>query len=1166
MKNIRFHTIVTVLVVIACLLAIFPMDENLRLGKDLAGGASLIYTVDVKPGDAPDTLERTIAVLKDRVNPQGLYEISFQQLGRDQVEITMPLPNEKVRGLRASLDAELAKLKDYSVDTDAFLRAMRLSGAEREAALDGLMVSAAQRELLTPVKEAIAKAASTRAAYEAAKKPEGPVTPELDTLLSAAGEAEAALESARDRVLASSVTADEFRAALDLPAKGHKVEDTKTGEMVEIPSPRSQAIDGLRERIGRLTGAGGLIDGILSAHGLYAGARTGLDDPSDLIRQLQGAGVLNFRIAVPPNSRPDEAQLRQELRDRGPGNAQVDGAGWYRINSIDGWFKDTETLRALKENAGAYFASKYGLVVEARDGLYYVLLHDAPGLRLTKAEGDWTLTNAFVTSDEMGKPAVGFRLDPRGASLMGDLTERNVNRNMAIVLDDQVYSAPNINSRISDNGIIQGNFPPAELDYLIKTMSAGSLQARLGEKPVSQSVLAPELGADNLKQGLNAAWIAFIAIGCFMVAYYFFSGGIAMVVLVVNAIFVLGIMSIQKAAFTLPGIAGVVLTFGTAVDSNVLIYERIREELRHGHDIRTAVRIAFKRVGTTLIDANMVHLLVCLVLSGAIPLIEPPPEIKGFGITLGIGVLGTLFCAIIVTRLILVVLVENMKAGSWVVNQLPIAVPAVQRAMTWNVNWMRLFPVFVVLSTIFVGIGAYFVVYRGADLLGSEFRGGTSITLRLKEGAADGSGAMTLKRDEVEARIHKEAGESGPLVELRNADVVPIDPRSDGVTSDRFTIRTTITDASAMRDAVVRAFGDVVESRPAIRFAGSDAEKAEAAPVYPISDAKLGASIARAEVENDVAGYLGGVAIVLKDLDPPPTRASLESRLQYMRSDPAYSSDALRREHILVVLDGSDAAVRSAAVVVHDPRYSAFEDVDNWRVKLAGHEWRIVRDALTVPTVLAGVNSFSPSIAASFRAQAILAILLSFVLISIYVWVRFGSVRYSLAAVIPLIHDTLVSLGLVAMAEIIYEHVPGAAALGIRPIKIDLGMVAAIMTIIGYSLNDTIVILDRIRENRGKLAYVSKEVINDSINQTMSRTIVTAGTALVSLLVLFFFGGEGVASFAYTMICGMIVGTYSTIAVAAPIVYSKHVPAAATFTPDPDRDDEPGMLPRSAGV
>jgi SecD/SecF fusion protein len=172
-------------------------------------------------------------------------------------------------------------------------------------------------------------------------------------------------------------------------------------------------------------------------------------------------------------------------------------------------------------------------------------------------------------------------------------------------------------------------------------------------------------------------------------------------------------------------------------------------------------------------------------------------------------------------------------------------------------------------------------------------------------------------------------------------------------------------------------------------------------------------------------------------------------------------------------------------------------------------------------------------------------VLLSFVLILIYIWARFGSVRYSLAAITALVHDVIIAIGLIALAEILYENVPFLVSIGLEPYKIDLALVAAILTIVGYSLNDTIVILDRIRENRGKLAYASKKVVNESINQTISRTVITSGTTLIALLVLFYEGGPALSSFTYALLGGVVVGTYSSIAVAAPLVFTPKIPESA---------------------
>jgi SecD/SecF fusion protein len=213
-----------------------------------------------------------------------------------------------------------------------------------------------------------------------------------------------------------------------------------------------------------------------------------------------------------------------------------------------------------------------------------------------------------------------------------------------------------------------------------------------------------------------------------------------------------------------------------------------------------------------------------------------------------------------------------------------------------------------------------------------------------------------------------------------------------------------------------------------------------------------------------------------------------------------------------------------------------------WEEELAGLEWDMAVEALGSYTTLASVQSFSSVIAEDFKNTAVVAVFLSLVLILIYIWVRFGSVRYSMAAIATLLHDVLFAIGLIAMAEILYDNEITASiahSLLIEPFKIDLTLVAAILTIIGYSLNDTIVIMDRIRENRGRMPYATKKVVNDSINQTISRTLITSGTTLIATLILYTMGGPGVRAFSYALLCGVIVGTYSSIAVAAPLVWSR---------------------------
>jgi len=1181
MRPLVRQIVLSLVVLIVCAAAIIPPEKNLRLGRDLAGGVSLVFNVELGDEDETDVVDQMIDVLRDRVNPRGLLEIGFLRQGRDRIEITMPLPSERVQRLRRDFEAQLERLSAYDLDIAAFERALRAPADRREAALEALMDSEPRRALLSPVVAAMERAAETRAAFEAALRNSGQADEaqeaELARLQDQAGEAAQALDDARAAVMRSLASPESMRIALELSDQGPRIRDTATKQMLERPSPRELAIKAIRDRIGALPGAQQVIDDIMAAHKAYADQRRGLDDPADLERLLQGAGVLDFRITVVPGASPEEPELRRQLIERGAEGVQSATMRWFPINNIETWYEDTATFQQAFENTAAYFSGR-GYVVEQAGGKFFMLLHDEPGLRLTNAEGNWRVDRSFRARDEMGRPAIGFAMDPMGARLLGDLTEANRGRQMAIVLDDEVFTAPTLQSRISDRGQITGSFSEQELQYIIKTLNAGSLHAKLSSRPISKTVLAPELGRDNLEMGFRAAWIAAIAIGVFMVTYYFTSGAVAMIALLCNAIIVLGCMSLSRAAFTLPGIAGIILTFGTAVDANVLIYERIREEVLAGNDIRTAVRLAFNKVLSTIVDANVTNLIVCFVLAYV-----GTAEIRGFGITLGIGVVATMFCSLVVTRAIFTILVDHVRVKK--LSQLPLVIPALQRLLTPKIDWIALRWVFVPLSVALVLLGLFMCFIDGPRLLDTEFRGGTAVTLRLKSETDDTGRRVpgTMTRSQVAERVRalgdqaKAAGpattaEQSVLWALADAEVVPMNPLDDGVTSNSFKIKTPIiqteragtvgastgveTDAEILQRIIVNAFSDVIDSRPALRFVGSDQEAMNDQIVRPVIDPTLGANIGRDDIRDDVAGFTGGVIMLLDNIEPPVTEEVILERIQFVRDQPQYASSTLKRSFRFVALTlRPDGTVEDGAVLIHDPSTNFSFDDQKWRAQLAAPEWSLLREALTRSTTLAGVESFSAEVAATFKAQAIVSIILCFFLVTVYVWVRFGSLRYSLAAILPLVHDVLITVGVIGLTFYLVEHFPWLLRTGLKAYKIDLGLTAAILTIIGFSLNDTIVILDRIREMRGKLAYASKQVINDAVNACMSRTIITSGTTIISMAIVFIFGGEGVASFAFAMLVGSIVGTYSTIAIAAPIVWKQKVPppapsAAIRRTPD----------------
>lgn len=679
-------------------------------------------------------------------------------------------------------------------------------------------------------------------------------------------------------------------------------------------------------------------------------------------------------------------------------------------------------------------------------------------------------------------------------------------------------------------------------------LAAGALQNKLSPEPLSRNTVGPDFGADKLRQGMRAGIIAFVAVAGFMVVYYFRCGALAVIGLCCNATLLLGAMALNSAAFTLPGIAGIILTFGMAVDANVLIYERIREELRAGLEIRPAVRLGFSKAMSSIVDGNVTNLIVCVVLAYL-----GTQEIRGFAITLGIGVVTTMFSALVITRLMFDLLLEF---GLWRrIRMLATVFPAIDRALEPKINWLRMRYGFVVISAIYVGIGLWMVYHQRGEMFDTEFRGGTKVTLQFKIDEDTGR-RVTLTRQEVEDRVRAlgaGTGDETRLAELRRAQIVTLDPDADGVTSDRFEIKSLVTEETTVVNALATAFADVLDSRPPLVFRGAGTDLS-AAPVFPLLNVRgiLGEDINRPEYRDAVREYSGGLAIIIEDIDPRPTLDGLKTRIEQMRQQQDFS-DTLGRMWEVRALEEDGAGVRTAVLLVTEEGVNYLENEDRWRAELASREWQLVNEALGRTTTLASVQSFSPAIAATFKAQAIVAVFLSLLLIMIYIWVRFGSARYSLAAIVCLVHDCLTCIGLIALAEIVYDWGPtqsAAQALGILPFKIDLTLVAALLTIIGYSLNDTIIVMDRVRENRGKLPYASADVINLSINQTISRTVITSGTTLLAILIMYIYGGDGVRGFAYAMLIGIGIGTYSSIAVAAPLVWSRKADHSPALPPD----------------
>jgi SecD/SecF fusion protein len=1112
---------------------IWPVSDTIRQGKDLRGGFSLTYQLQIDASqNADEVMNTTITVLKDRVDPTGTMDLSIVPQGRDRIEITMPLPNETIKKMRSDYLQMLQDIRDREITGRDFDRMLAMEDQDQQAEIDRLAGENEARKSL--MARAVTLLAEERAASEKLRLDTENQEPAdvIDNDVAAIAAASIQLDMVRDELLSTVLVADDLQNALGLSDKERAVHDDDADEPYMIPSPREKAVALLEkahpDELATITA-------VLAKFDEYRKGRNTLDDPSDLIRLLQGSGVLEFRIAPGIGDHVEEQTLRQKLRDEGPRLASTRDALWFPLADETSWVNSIQQAKFMEASPVEFFQSR-NFVVEVYEGTYYMLLWDTTRDSLTQngAQNNWRVARSFETTDEQGRPAVGFRMDVNGGTLLGKLTEANVQKPMAVLLDNKVFTAPNLIGKISSQGQITGIDSALERAQIIRTLNAGTLTATLSPNPISQSILGPELGQDNLDAGLLAGIAALILVSVFMVVYYFMSGIIAVVALMCNAILILGMIVLGNVTLTLPGIAGIILTFGMAVDANVLIFERIREERRNGLDLRPAIKLGYSKALSSIVDGNVTNLIVCLVLANI-----GTQEIKGFAITLGIGVVGTLFSALVISRLIFGLMTEKMAVRN--MPMLPSVVQPIEKLLEPKIDWLKFRVVFIIISICYVSLGIGMIVKQGAEMLDTEFRGGTAITMRFK--LDDNGERVTMTRPEVAAKvaaIGDAAGENDETRLLSSAQVLPVDPADDGITSETFRIKTLATNSETIGALLNESFADVLPTKPKLNFDEMDTDDLRIAPVYAITENRLGQIIDRPDITADVSDYSGGVAILLNNITPAASEAELRERIKYMRRDQQFSS-LLSRDWDIIILDGTPESIGSAAFVVLDEGLSVFESKDRWDAEVAGLEWSLIRQALARSESLAGIGQFDPAVASTFRGKAVAAVSLSLLLITIYIWVRFGSVRYSLAALVALMHDVLTAIGLIALAEILYNN-PSTNALAqqlnIMPFKIDLGLIAALLTIIGYSLNDSIIIMDRIRENKGKLEYASRKVVNLSINQTISRTVITSGTTLTAVIILYAAGGEGVRAFSFTLLVGVLVGTYSSVAVAAPLVWS----------------------------
>lgn len=589
-------------------------------------------------------------------------------------------------------------------------------------------------------------------------------------------------------------------------------------------------------------------------------------------------------------------------------------------------------------------------------------------------EGD-VVTDARQALDQTSRPAVSMQMNAEGARKWRTLTSENVGRRIAVVLDDYVYTAPVVNGEIPNGqSEISGNFTLVEAQDLANILKSGSLPAPT--QIVEESIIGPTLGKEAQNQGVFSMIAGLSLVVLFMVAYYAKGGLVAIAALVFNIFFILGILAQLGTALTLPGIAGIVLTIGMSIDANVLIFERIKEELRNGVGLMTAINAGYSKAFSAILDGN-----VTTFLTGAILFALGQGPVKGFAIVLMIGIACSFFSSVFITRVIVSWMTKKGDKSS-----INFTAPFAKNALSGlNVDFMSKRKFAYLISTSIIVIGLGIAAVNGLKF-GVDFTGGRSYIVAFEEA------------------------------------VVP-------------------------------------------------------------SDLKVGLD---GEFDGSVEVKTYGSNNVLK------------VTTSYLINE---DDDASNKE--------VEAKVKEGIANV-----TGFTFVENAEQVSAGQ------------FSITGSSKVGATVADDIKASSAEAMIVALIAIFLYILLRFRKWQFSLASIVALVHDTLFVIAAFAIGS----------AFG-ATFEIDQVFIAAVLTVIGYSINDTVIIFDRIRENidsRGTHKLV--KVFNDSINQTLGRTLITSFTTLIVVIILLLFGGEVLRGFSFALFVGIIVGTYSSIYIATPIV------------------------------
>ncbi len=629
--------------------------------------------------------------------------------------------------------------------------------------------------------------------------------------------------------------------------------------------------------------------------------------------------------------------------------------------------------------------------------LYAIKLAPGGGAPL---EGDRVTEARMDFNPLTGEPEVSLEMDMAGAQIWRKMTAKNVGRYVAVTLDDKVYSCPVVNGEIPGGRTsISGRFTTEDATQLADILKSGKLPAPA--RIVQEQVVGPTLGAENIAAGMNSLIISFIVIFVLMLVYFNTGGMVANIALLLNILFTIGILASLHATLTMASIAGLVLTIGMAVDTNVLIFERIKEELALGKTHAQAVADGYKRSYAPVLDSHVTSLITAAIL-----FIYGLGPIKGFATTHFIGLVLSLFCGIMVSRLITDTYMKRGRHFNYFTNLSKKVFQKAHFRFIENRKYAYVGSVIVLI----LGVGSFI---NGFDY-GVEFSGGRSYTIKFDE-------KHTVS--EVREKLKPFLGEESPVVKTIGAD-----------------------------NHLIITTGHMIE------IGGTGADSIVLHKIY----------------EGLKAGNLLGASV----------------------TESAFNTQYLQK-----------------------------------------------------------TEKVMPTISDDLKAGAFKASIISIVAIFLYILLRFRKWQYSLGAIISVLHDVLLVLAVFSFLK----HVMPFS------LEIDQHFIAAILTVIGFSLNDTIIVFDRMREYFRKSKDKTenkKQVINRAINDTLSRTIMTSATVFLTVLILFIFGGEVTRGFAFAMMIGVFVATYSSIFVAAPILVD--MDKKDNLQQEEDRDERIAALKKQA--